>query len=475
MIRWSILSVLTLTQCSAGPMPVEVEAYGRQVADQRGDLVPLREKADRLEQLMVDHHLTPEGVFAYRVAYPYKDGPAEADHGDAMAWGALWATAEALRYRVTGEPEAARVRDRLLQGLSHLARISGTPGVHARTLAPIAPWRLRDEPDHPRHWAIGKGQHRGVDYEKLLWKTDNSKDLIVAWALALQVCLPQVENQQLRSDLLEDLSVTMRRLADDDWVLEEPDGTTVQFGDLHPAGPGSVSWLLGLCMATPIDLIPGFDLAIGTNAAILTALARVHDTQLGEPAYWPEFRDDGFCEAVSDGVYSFLRITQHNNDSLAAHGLWAILRTDPDDELHDAVGAAVCSMWRRHRHDRSALQTLLAFEAGVIDEDERADRLRELLYTFEVYPMDLVVRTTENTELEGVEHQLFNSERATHAMPINLQFAGSNHWKSNPTRLLRVQSPEGESIYTGMDYLLGYWWLRDLAARGVIPEYTEGE
>ena len=91
------------------PMPRPLEAAGWAKAQASGDLIPLEEKAETLSRRVVNFHLTPEGLLAYRIPVPYVTPPV-AQHSDTLAWSSLWALAQGLAVRSSTvlEPEVPR-------------------------------------------------------------------------------------------------------------------------------------------------------------------------------------------------------------------------------------------------------------------------------------------------------------------------------------------------------------------------------
>jgi hypothetical protein len=436
-------------------MSRELEELGLRQALQAGDLRPLEEKAALLLEHTVDHHLTAEGLLAYRRPFPYAGKPI-ASHSDTLAWTALWAASQALSFRVSGDLQAAAARDQALGGLHHLAMVSGTPGVLARTMVPFDASYLQDN-EGPRRWHRGQGQHRGLDYTQYLWADDNAKFLVCAWALALHLSLPQLQDEQLKADLLGDLRVVIGRIAENDYYLLKADGSRERFGDFHPAARGAFEWFLRTCQAVPVDLWPFFDFAIGSNAMLAVALARVHDAHNTEEALYPELVDQGFLEFIESGVYRAFGVTHYDNDLFTALATLAILESDPPDDLRQCVREAMCSIWDRHRHHRNPIQTLVAWQAGAFEEEDQKLRLEEALYSLHVYPLDRRIYSVDQRDSTLVHGRWFRGDQADHAMPLNLLPCTSIYWKSNPSRIYRPQPAEGAAVHTGMDFHLAYW------------------
>ncbi len=460
-----------LSGCRLAPIPAVLEQHGRQVAEERGDWIPLEEKVAWFQKDLEAHYQTPQGILAYRVPFPYQPDPA-AWHSDTLGWTSLWAAAEAMRYRCTANPDAAEQRDRALRGIDHLARISGVPGLLARTMVPQDPAWLEDT-SHPRHWVLGVGSHAGVDYSNFMWKTDNAKFQVTGWTLGMHLGLTQVEDRELRADLLADLRSVSHRIVDAGYRLTEADGTPTRFGDLVASARGPFAWLLWTCIHTPIDLVPFFDFAVGPNAMIAVALARVHDRHCCEARFYPDLERQDYVELIRDGVYAPFKKTHHGNDLLTQVAAWTILETDPPEDLHRAVVSVIRSIWNRHCEDRNPFLIALAWRTGVIPPDELPQRLAEAHYTLQVFPRNRRLYSVDRTDLEGVRRQWIDRDEARHAMPWNLLPSSSFAWKSHPGRVRRATEEEGTRSHSGMDFLLAWWMLRDQQLRAGLPVEPE--
>jgi hypothetical protein len=465
-IPLALIGLAILAGCRSGPMPREVEAAGRSRAESWGDWIPLAEKERALHELLWQHFVTPEGLLAYRVPLPYADPP-RALFADTKGWSSMWAVGEVLRARALGTAEAARRRDASLIGLDHLCRVSGTPGLVARTMIPFDPVEARDC-HGPRRWVRGRGSHRGVDYSQMLWRTDDAKFQIAAWILALQIGLQDVEDPELRRDLQEDLAAVGTRVATAGYHLTEQDGTPTRFGDLHPAGRGIGSWFLSVCIAFPIDLWPCFDFAIGSNAMIAVALARVCDANVRASALWPPLDAQGFGNLIRDGIYRIPGITKFENDLGSVLTAWAILETDPPAALRDDVVAALRCIWSYHEHDRTPIHTFVAVRAGIIRGAEAKARVREMLYTLAVYPMARRNVGSDARRIPGLKRWLFKPNHATHALPINWLSSTAFIGKSDPTEI-HDPGPRGMEAHSPADFVLSWWLYHELVRRGLVP------
>ncbi len=449
-------------------MPAELEARAIELAKDRGDFIELGTKAARFTQLIERHHRTPEGLYAYRVPFPYQDAPPAAVCCDALGWTALLAVAQALEMRVQPTEDALLRLEQTLRGLDHLARISGTKGLLARTMIAFDEAKL-EQSCGPRCWVQGTGSHRGLDYSQYLWKNDNAKAQVQYWLFALRMGLPLVRDEALRADLLDDVRAVCQRIATADFYLTEADGRRTRFGDLNPAARGRCSWFLGLCIRSPVDLWPFCDFAVGPNAVETACLARVHDQLLDgsgiphESLYDLKMRRRA-PELISEGFYRVPGWVRYDNEFLAAVGLWCLLETDPGGELEAAVLKALRSHWRLHQHDRNTLFNLIALKAGVVPEQEREKALREALFSLQIYPSDRVVHSIDRRKHELVRRPLNSSRRAAHPLPINLMASSSIVWHCDPAELVKRCCADGELANGSMDYLLAWWLYRDLVA-----------
>ncbi|MGE4158467.1 MAG: hypothetical protein AB7F75_05155 [Planctomycetota bacterium] len=467
--RLFIAIFFILPSCSTlERMPPEVVEAGLARARAQGDLMPLEEKAREFRERIAAHHITREGLLNFRTPFPYAIEVPPSPYADTGAWTSLWVASLVYEYRVTANPDIRPLLERSLRGLSHLARVSGEPGLLARAMVPAALNPAAS--DDVRVWRRGRGGHDGLNYDDYLWKTDNAKAQLVCWLLAVHLGLEELPDGPLRNDLREDLREVSYRIFKEDLNLTDAKGRPERYGDLHPAFRPPFTHFASCCWTLFSDQWPVWDLAIAPNALVSLSLARVHDSHVPGRSREAGLKDEGFDRVVAEGFYEVPGLPKYGNDNLSMLGILTLLESYPPRHLGDALEQGARRVWERHRYDRNSFFTLVALRAGAIDRHEIARRLAEALYSLQVFPRDRRIRETDARDLPGLQRRFWSRGRAQHPLPLNYLSSSSFVWKAEPSELRDYPGADGSTAHAPMDYLLAYWLYRSLQRDGLIPE-----
>lgn len=197
--------------------------------------VPTAVKADHFEWVLSRYHLAPTGLVHETSVLPEAAGapPAHQFGDDVVTWNGALLSAMAHKYAVTGDPQAAHLIGRLLDGVRLAIDATGAPGLAARCVlrsdVPVgAATRRYDAPD-------GAVYHLRSDAAKGTY--NQLAGGLATVSLLAAGGLPQNKRQQLR-DVTTELAL---HLIGHEYRLTEKGGARTEHGDIRPRiGPQSV-------------------------------------------------------------------------------------------------------------------------------------------------------------------------------------------------------------------------------------------
>lgn len=193
-VNGKVLDTISLTEAA-----LRRDAYGPTLA----------QKARTFDEEMRKYYLNDLGLFTAGIFG--KDGQMHSqwDNGDGALWSGMYAGAQAMRYKTTGEAEALEAFKRTTRGLMFLMDVTGDPKNFARTAHKKKPGE-----NVSGSWRQGQGAY--ADYVYLMTgNNDMYKGLVHAFAWAYQI-LP------VGDAFLTELAPYAARLTELDVVRKRP-------------------------------------------------------------------------------------------------------------------------------------------------------------------------------------------------------------------------------------------------------------
>jgi hypothetical protein len=397
----------------------------------------LAEKADLFETELFERHVAPEGIVLYSIGL--RERAARPQHygnlADAAYWTGCALASESVRYAVTGSPDALARAAQLVDGLSLLQRVTGVPGLLARTIDPDPDdaairglqgvW-FRASPPNERYWVKGdvsKDQYCGVSF-----------GYATAYAL-----LPEGET---RDAIRRDLGAIARYLDRNDLVIRDAEGRATTYAGLE-------AWI------GPVPL--------GPNALIALAIFSSAEDATGDAAISTRHRRlirEKYPEACAHAKFEAFGKTNHSNDMMSFLGYYTVLRLESDPAVRAPILRGLDDIWDSVRGEHNALFAAIRCSQRPVDPATLAD-VRETLRLFpetkRVYPVDN--RGRADVPLSPWTNRKGRPKAAV-ALPINQRPMASMYWKSDPCELAGDLDADGDQEYAGVDYLLAYWLAR---------------
>ena len=215
---------------------------------------PLLDKADAYEAWTRAHHFPGYGSHAVVLFdSPAHENPvAYRGIGDSTIWTGTYLGSQALRYAVTGDPEAkanaisaanalhVHLRATLDTDPSEVApeRV-GKPFI-ARYVGPAEPPFLNDPgacaADENCH-VIDQGPYAGS-----FWKGNTSRDQYTGWWFGYALAHELVDDEPMRQMIERDVLAVSDQLWEDDWVIKDVDGIATTAGP-HVGSAMQLDWL----------------------------------------------------------------------------------------------------------------------------------------------------------------------------------------------------------------------------------------
>lgn len=397
-------------------------------------------------------------------------------------WTATYVASQAYRYKVTGEAEALENLKRTLQGMLDLMRITGVPGLFARSYVnldlpgfPTEQNLLDQYPTCDLSVAHCKRWNKVEDgpYANHMFKNDVSRDEYAGHLFAVGVAgrlIDDAEVQEMATTIATEVAL---HLMDNEMQFKDIDGITTTFGYMSPAA---------------LSGFPGFN-AVQTLQWVAAA-ANLSDDARIESFY----RNCMLHEDLTACAQPDLATDKPYQEHLQTMGLDLDCKTNWNN--HNMANLAMFDLIRTEKDDstRRAFQRILESQIWAPDDPRPMKDQKNSLYTFfhEINKNPLVYERDEAAIEESIcvmkkfpeikyQHAVDHSEfvevcrgRKDWAMtgtliPIEQRQTDNFTWTRNPYRI-RDTAPEDRTyIESPEDFLLAYWLGR---FHGFIDEDT---
>ncbi len=432
-----LASALLALGCDSPRLPSERASPAFVRPEYRPGTLSLAEKAALFERELEERHLSPEGVVLYSISL--RDRRRRPSHygnlADAAYWTGCALSAEAFRWAATGHRDALDRASQLAQGLRLLLRVSGVPGLLARTIDP-------DPNERVRRGELGDWFHAAPPYERYWVKGDVSKDQYCGVTFGYATAYDLLPNGDTRDAIREDLGEIARFLDRNDLTIRDSAGRPTTYSGLE-------AWL------GPVPL--------GPNALIALAVFKSASRATGDAALDSRYQrlvKERYPEAAEYAKFQAFGKTNHSNDLMSMVSFYTVLRLETDSNVREPLCSGLERMWTAVRNEHNALFT--SIRCALLGADlaalaDAVDTLNRFPETKRVYPVDNWGR--EDIPLSPFTNRKGNPKAAV-ALPIEQRPMSSFYWKSDPYELQGDLDADGDQEYAGVDYLLAYWMSR---------------
>jgi hypothetical protein len=414
----------------------------------------LAQKAAHFEQLVRARHVRPPGLVEHCVLTQPGDlsSHVATDTDNDGLFTGLYVGAEAFRYAVTGDPEAARFARESYRAMEFLQTVTGTPGFVARTVIPIEWDRMADRnrtytPQQVAAERVGNPRFKRVENRwrkssegKWLWKGDTSSDEITGHYFAYAVYFDLVADEAERRRVADHVRRITDYIIDGSYTLRDIDGQHTLWGVWAPER---------------LKNDPDWQPERGCNAVeILSFLAVAHHVT-GDEKYLRElvrlFDDEGYGELILDPKLSAPSEFTYIDDQLLALSYRGLLAYDREPKRRAAYLNSLTRWFEVIRRDHSPLY---AFVYGsVLGGDPGAAGCVEFLRDT---PLDMIEWSVDNTKREDlrlVRRPVIEDWQVDRLLPPSERALGK--WDKNPYSAASGSGGHAES--SSVHWLLPYW------------------
>ena len=376
--------------------------------------------------------------------------------GDSTFFTGIYLGSQAMRYHVTGDPEARDNAIRMVQALSGHLHVTGTPGYIARFRAPQSSIIYQGDEwcdTQERCFQVESGPYAG-DF----WWGSTSRDQFIGWMFGMTMAYDLIDDEPVRDIIRADMLEVVTELINNNWVIMAQDG--------NPTGTApKVLPMTQLAFSIQAYHVTGDVLILGELKRHLRNVQRgVHDIsakfnifnhysqyfgnnlahlqmfqllRLGK-FYFSEDDYNWYVQHFNTAIHTFTRLS-HNawfNAVYMSQGGWEPApASDPylDQFAGDLTDFPEAPNFRTLVQDRDPSTYVLdPFSQDMVELSEACPLIEELL---------------------GFHFQL----QALEAFPVPLQCPDHFLWERNPFRIYECGNDEPRDVGPGADYLVAYW------------------
>jgi len=406
----------------------------------------LFEKAVFFEQEIGKWHLTPEGLLAYEILWPPpNDEMVPTSFADMAIWTGCYLGAESFRYAVTGDLEAKKRVDQCVEGLGLLQKVTGVPGLMARSVRK----RIRDssnpmapEGPHPylpsihEKWRVGEGAFS--DYE---WLGDVSSDQLDGVVFGEGIAFDLNPEKETREKIRWQITQIADHLLDHDMRIVDSTGKETRHGD----------FTLGL-FSEPLNALIGL--------SILKMALRVSGEETYLHSYARLVREGYAHRAVRarDPWWEFFSGINHSDNNLAFLAYYTLLFNEKNPKLISLFQKSLDRGWKVVRGEGNPFFTWI-FHALIGEEQKDQLAIDDALESLRRFPKERRDLPVKNSDRKNLCKAWFSDRKgepqACFPLPLDERPTSSFEWRENPYRL---DGPgKGRVRFSGVDYLLAYW------------------
>ncbi len=414
----------------------------------------LAEKAEHYENLVRARHVRPPGLVELCILKQAGDlsshAPTDTDN-DGLFTG-LYVGAEALRYAVTRDPQAAEHARESYRAMEFLQTVTDTPGFVARTVIPSDWGQMADRnrsytPQqvaaerivNPRFKRVENRWRKSRD-GKWLWKGDTSSDEITGHYFAYGLYYDLVADERERRRVAEHVRRVTDHIIAGGYTLRDIDGQPTLWGVWAPERLWND---------------PEWQPERGCNSVeILSFLAVAHHVT-GDEKYQRElvrlFGEKRYAELILEPKLSAPSEFTYIDDQLLALSYRGLLAYDREPKRRAVYLKSLQRWFDVVRGDYSPLYAFVY--GGAMGGDFGAAGCVEFLRDS---PLDMVDWTVDNREREDVKLvrlPVIEHLQVNRLLPASER--GLNKWDKNPYQAFDGSGGSSES--SSVHWLLPYW------------------
>ena len=423
----------------------------------------LAEKAAYLDALLpAQHH--PDGLL--RSVTLDNDGQVTALHNlpSTGLWTAMYLASQSLRYAVTGDPVAQENAGRAAEGLHHLTKVTGVPGLYGRSYVRPGFVYAGDVSASPSwHASDAPG------YEGWYFNHDVSKDTMDGIMFGYGVALEHLDDPAILGTIRGDVAAFAQHLLDNGLQIIDWTGVVTEHGKMYYSA---------------LDDFPGFN-ALLVTSWLRTALTESGDLGLEHIYYDCLFRrgdrtdcppfdplDLGsYMDAIEASLAMYMSDCQTSYDhfDMVFHAIYPMLRREADpDLLPRLMDVLEDDLWNPSDPTldppfRVSTHSLYIFLYGGLSgkapgEDLLLDAaVHDGVCTLRRMPHDRAdVDVPKGTQETACLNRM-GDPNAAEIIPVEERRYDNYIWRLDPYEIPQGYTAVPGYVHTGEDWLLAYW------------------
>lgn len=414
----------------------------------------LAEKAKHYEALVRARHVRPPGLVELCILKRAGDlssyAPTDTDN-DGLFTG-LYLAAEALRYAVTDDPQAAENARESYRAMEFLQTVTETPGFVARTVIPSEWGDMADRNRtyteqqvaservaNPRFKRVENRWRKSED-GKWLWKGDTSSDEITGHYFAYPIYYDLVADAKERKRVADLVRRITDHIIEGGYTLRDIDGKHTVWGVWAPER---------------LWHDPDWQPERGSNSVeILSFLAVAHHVT-GDEKYLRElarlFDDERYSELILQPKLSAPSEFTYIDDQLLALSYRNLLAYDQDPARRKVYLKSLANWFDVVRRDHSPLYAFVY--GGIMGGDFGQDGCVEYLRDSPIDMIEWTVDNRDREDLQLVRRPVIDEIQTDRLLPPSER--GLIKWDGNPYRALYGRGGHAES--SSVHWLLPFW------------------
>ena len=374
--------------------------------------------------------------------------------GDSTIWTGTYLASQALRYYVTGSPEARANALRMVDTLIGHLHVTGARGFIARYWGPQTSLIYQGDEwcdAQERCFRVEEGPFAG-DF----WWGSTSRDQYIGWFFGMVMAYDLVDDEAMRVRIRSAVVEVLHAAIDAGWQIIAEDGEpsdtapdllpTIQLAfssiGYHVAGDYKVRRELQKLLLDTTRKLHEI-----SNFNAMNRYAQYYGNNLGHTNWYTILRLGRvyFGEDDLDWLTALFNTVQHSFTRLS-HNAWF-------NQVYMSQGGWVSS-GRADPYTAQLLEDLTAFRPAPNEDYHLPDR-DPATYTVDPVSVELVALYEEFpwlADLMGSVHV-----QALEAFPVPLQCSTDFLWQRNPFNIDACGSDDPRLTHPGVDYLLAYW------------------
>ncbi len=383
-------------------------------------------------------------------------------------WTAIYLASQALRYDVTGDPEALENVATVAAGLHDLTEVTGRPGLYGRAYQrPGDSYASPVSADTPT-WVASPAP----GYEGWLFNEEVSKDsmdgVVFGYGVALELLGDLEVTDIVRADLVE----FVRAFVADGLQIISHEGVVTEHGRLYYSAfddfPGfnallTLAWVGAAVDAGADDLRPIFDDCL---------------LRLGGGADCPAFDSldlGSYVDVIEDalGLYIGDCKTSYDNIDMVFQAAWTLLRREHRPALRDRLLAVLrTGIWQPSEPEvapavHRSTHSLYTYLYGGLaqpgpDDGAFAAALADAMCTLHALPADRRDVAVTAGAAEGVCTNRSGRLNAAEPIPVAERYFDNYLWRLDPYEIPEAHEAIDGLVHSPEDFLVAYWLGRHL-------------